>query len=598
MTKYNFKGIALMALAILSIGSLSAQESFCKGLKNPTSFMISGSNPGNAQWYGFTGSRNSQASVCGTWGMANWGSQINASQLASQSSGSSCTNGNSVDINGQSDYMNRFVIKGSGTDPLTSNHLSYLPPDNSFTSSIRLGNNCGGTHEAEMLCYQLDVRPQNSLIFIWYALSLQNGQHPVADNPEFAIEIEKKVNATTWQRVGGDTLCYIRPTPAGSGSVAPFLRGATGQTGTGTYGENIYLPWNKVAINLNNYLYETIRIKIGAGDCSMSAHYACAYIAGECQPMEIKTSGCPAGATTTVQTLTAPTGLSNYVWYKADAGTEGISSLYAVSDDIAFTPLTSTTATNTNNVYECQIEDFRLTAGSMAGEFTNEQVFRCDMTSQMNEDIPFTSSVYVRVVNTKPLMAIDTLKNCDGQITLTNTSYVPHDLDGCDTSISKWYFYSGSNNNTTVLDSAIGAVVNFQWDSCGQYAVKVRSFNTDDHTCFSDSTYTVNVLCRPNPVMEVDPANKVCAADSVILHDATPGMVRHDWVIDDVIYPGPRSGNTNNDFGRVFTKYRTPVELVAYNGLFTRDSINTYDTIWCTSSAYDTIEVFQHPELL
>ena len=36
---------------------------------------------------------------------------------------------------------------------------------------------------------------------------------------------------------------------------------------------------------------------------------------------------------------------------------------------------------------------------------------------------------------------------------------------------------------------------------------------------------------------------------------------------------------------------------MAYNGLFCRDSVNTYDTIWCTASAFDTIEVFQHPEL-
>ena len=147
----------LMVPFVLLCNFSNAQGvSYCKGLKNPTSFVIaSAGNNANAQWYGYTGSKDNYTSTCNDWGMRQWGTVIPASQLATTSSGSSCTNGNSVNINGQSDYMNRFVIKGSGTDPLTYNHLSYLPPDSSYTSSIRLGNNCGGSHEAEMLCYFL-----------------------------------------------------------------------------------------------------------------------------------------------------------------------------------------------------------------------------------------------------------------------------------------------------------------------------------------------------------------------------------------------------------------------------------------------------------
>lgn len=600
MYKYNNmkKLVASLVLSaiVISFQGGYAQASYCKGLKNPTSFVIQAAgNSANAVWYGFTGSKNAVASQCGNWGMTGWGTQINAAQLASQSSGSSCTNSSSVDRSGQSDTQKRFVIKGSGTDPLTSGRLSYLPPDPSFTSSIRLGNNCGGTHEAEMLCYQFDVRTQNSLVFIWYALSLQNGQHSIPQNPEFAIEIEKKVG-NNWVRIGGDTLCYVRPTPAEPGTdVAPFYRGATGTQTGGTYGENLYLPWNKVAINLNKYLYETVRIRIGAGDCSMSAHYACAYIAGECQSMEIATSGCPAGATSTVQTLTAPVGLTNYVWYKCNSGTEGITSLFNVPSTIHFTQLTP--STSTNNVYNCVIEDFRLTEGAHAGEYTNEQVFRCDMTSKMNETIPFVSKVYVRVQNTKPLAALDSLHSCDGDLYLTDKSYVPGDMRGVDTSLTEWFFHSGSTDATPVVATRVGGKAQYQYtDDPGVKAVRVRTHTPTDTACYTDKTYAIKVLGRPTPVIHATD-HELCDAEVVTLTDRTQGSVYREWRFADETIVG-NSPTDNVTHARSFDNYSNPVELYVRNGLFTHDSVNTYDTIWCSNSAYDTIHVFQHPELV
>ena len=587
----------LLVLLTLAAGNaMGQQQNYCRGLKNPTNFVITGTNIANAQWYGFEGSREYQTSVCGNWGMKLWGTQIAAGQLTSRSSSSNCSSSSSTNINGQSDTYNRFVIKGPGYDPLTFNHLSYLPPDSTYTSSIRLGNNCGGTHEAEMLCYQFDVRPQNSLIFIWYALSLQNGQHGTSDNPEFAIEIERRVSGNTWERIGGDTLCYIRPTPTGSGTdVSPFFVGSNGLHTGATYECNIYLPWNKVAINLNKYIYETVRIKIGAGDCNYSAHYGCAYIAGECQAMEIKTSGCPAGATTSVQRLSAPPGLTSYAWYKSNSGMDGIASLMAVPDSINFTLVR---ADSPDNTYDCRVEDFFLTEGPNANTYTNIQVFRCDMTSAMNPNIPFISKVYVSVQNTKPSMKIDSLKTCDSELKLTNMSYVPNDNNGCDTSVTKWWFYSGSDTTTVVVDSMMGGKAYHQYDSSALYAVKVRSYNRDDHECYSDSTYTIFALGRPTPVLEPS-ATEVCVAETVILEDRTPNSRRRDWIFHNVDGNGNDETHPNGpqQISKVFEQYKNPVEMVAYNGLFTTDSIFVTDTTWCTSSAFDTIEVFQHPEL-
>ena len=602
--KSTLKIRCLLTIAALLVGcTVSAQSNaFCNGLKNPTSFTITGTNTANAVWYGYEGHKRAYVSVCGNWGMREWdNTRINASQLASRQSGAGyCTQSTSTNINGQSDVMNRFVIKGPGTDPLTYNHLSYLPPDSSFTSSIRLGNNCGGSSEAEMLCYEFDVRPQNALIFIWYALSLQNGQHSTAENPEIAIEVERQVGSN-WQRVS-DTLCYIRATPAGSGNdVSPFYVGSTGSHNSGaSNGCNIYLPWNKVAINLNRFLYDRVRIKIGAGDCSMSVHYGCAYIAGECQPMEIKSSGCPSGATQVVDTLKAPKGLSNYVWYKANAGMEGITNLMNVPESVAFTQISP--SASTNNTYPCQLEDFRMTAGSNAGNLTNIQVFRCDMTSYMNPDLPLVSKVYLSVRNTKPMMVIDSLKTCDGELNLRNTSYVPNDPNGCDTAATKWWFYNGSDTTSGVADSAIGVRAIHSYDRTGVYAVLVRSFNRDDHECFSDSLYHIKALGRPTPVIDAS-SLEVCVDELVVLRDATEGSVRRDWTITNTetgsqeVIRGHANGD-NSELQRVFVNYRTPVKLTAYNGQFTLGELNTYDTVFCTASDSVVVEVFQHPDLL
>ena len=102
-----------------------SENSYCKGLKNPTAFTITGANTANAQWYGYHGNKNAQVSQCGNWGMAFPENQrINANQLESfTSTVSQCQSANSVDIHGQQDYQQRFVIKGPGTDPLTYNHL-------------------------------------------------------------------------------------------------------------------------------------------------------------------------------------------------------------------------------------------------------------------------------------------------------------------------------------------------------------------------------------------------------------------------------------------------------------------------------------------
>lgn len=591
--------IILVAIAMLICTTVRAQVTnrYCPGLKNPATFTAGATSGQYVGYYsGQTGSKPSQApdAINGITGVTMTSAVIPAAQLATTTdNGSSSYCGTTLDGSHQFRIMSTTDGPGTGTqagkDPAVSYALPYCPTsyDPTFTKSIRLGN-CQVSAHAEALYYTMNVRTENALLFIYYSIVVQAPGHGPASDPSFVIRVAKKNSANQWVQIS-DTLCYAI-------SSSGLVNGTNGwHSYSGSGGAGFYRDWNKVAINLNQYLYEQVRIEIYMGDCSASGHYGYAYVAGDCQAMVINTSGCPAGETTTVQTLTAPTGLSNYVWYKCNQDGRFISNLSAIPDNVGFTRLTP--ETSTDNVYQCQIDDFMVTEGEGAGNLTNNMVFRCDMTSAMDPAKPFTSKVYVRVINTKPLMDIDTVKTCDADLFLTNKSYVPNNRDGCDTSNSKWWFYAGATDATPLIDTAVGGKAHHQYDSLGHYAVKVRSFYREDHTCYSDKTYTIFALGRPDTRLRLS-ADEVCDSDNVRLYDDTPGSVRRDWILNntDTIY-GNRRGN-NDSIDRIFSDYKNPVELIAYNGLYCRDSINTYDTIWCTKSAYDTVEVFQHPELL
>ena len=593
------KRTIVFLLAVLCGSLASAQlNSPCPGLKNPASF-TSGSTSGMYVGYysGQTGSKPNQDyppnALTGATGVNMTSPIITASQLATTTDdGGSSYCGATLNPSNQFRIMSNTDGPGTGSqvgkDPLVGYALPYCPTaiDPTITKSIRLGN-CQYSYHAEALYYTMNVRIQNALLFMYYGIVVQAPGHGIGRDPSFVIRITKQNSGGQWVQIT-DTLCYA----ISSSGAQNGVNGWHSTSGSG--GTIYYRDWNKVAINLMKYLYEQVRVEMYIGDCGAGGHYGYCYVAGDCQEMSIKTSGCPAGATSTVQTLSAPEGLDNYVWYKSNTDGQYIGNLTNISSDVQWTQLTPNNGAN-NDVYECSVDDFLVTQGDSTGYLTNNMVFRCDMTSAMDPVKPFLSNIYVRVINTKPLLSIDTLKTCNSELNLTDKSYIPNVVDGIDTSMTKWWFYSGSDTNTVIVDSAIGGKVYHQYDSSANYAVKLRSFNTEDHTCFSDKVYRIFALGRPNAVIEAS-ATEVCVDETVALYDRTYHSVRRDWVLNGDTIHGNRNNNLQH-IERVFTNYKNPVELIAYNGLYTRNGSNTYDTLWCTSSDSVTIEVFQHPDL-
>ena len=595
--KRTFIFILLLAMAACAM----AQNSPCPGLKNPASF-TSGSTYGTYVGYysGQVGEKADQEpnAMTGATGVTLTPGIIPASQLANTSdNGGSSYCGASLDPSKEFRIMSNTEGPGTGNnvgkDPLVNYALPYCPTqlESSITKSIRIGN-CQIDDHAEALYYTLDVNVHNALLFIYYSIVVQAPGHSTTADPAFVIRVCRQNSSGQWVPAS-DTLCYA----INSHSCANGVDGWHSLNGSG--GTIYYRDWNKVAVNLNKYLYEEIRLEIFIGDCNATGHYGYCYIAGDCQSMDIGTSGCPAGNSNVLDTLRAPRGLDNYVWYKCNQDGQFISSLTSIDPSIGFTQLTPNHSVN--NTYTCTAEDFMVTEGEGAGELTNNMVFRCDMTSAMDPAKPFVSKLYSRVINTKPLMAIDTLKNCNREVLFLNNSYVPNNQDGCDIPATQWWFQNGAQT-----DSIVGDSISYQFDTIGTYQVKCRSFYRQDHGCYSDSTYTVFVLGPPDTRIEAS-ALEVCDSEVVILRDVTPGSVRRDWIIyndtnaapDTVPYEvflGNYSGN-NTELRHIYGFYKNPVKLRAYNGLFARDSVNANDTNWCFATDSVNIEVFQHPEL-
>ena len=489
--------LLVSVLLMLNIG-LKAQNSACPGLKNPIAFTM------YSQYSGQTGSRTSGASSYNQSYMIMNSAIINNVALATTVSpetsyNSSCRAGNNE--------ANRFIIKQQGTDPhTTQSQLTYTPSyDASFTSSIRLGN-CYNDAEAEGLYYTLDVSPENALLFIHYAIVLEAPGHGPTGNPEFMIRVKRETSPGVFANTDmADTLCYIVQSPnSASNPAAPWVNAGSGI---------VYKPWAKVAINLNKYLYQKVRIEMYVGDCQPTAHFGYCYIAGDCQPMQLQASDCAAGAATEVATIKAPKGLQSYRWQaKNELGNwvdlQDIQDIRIVNDSIL----------------RIQTVDFPIDQATGGRMSTND--FKCIMTSAMDPSKPFTSWLQTTVNNKKPYMSITTSSECDGSVTFTDISVAPYvetEADMVDTSQSKWDFGDGS-------PIKIGGRVSHRYAAPGEYNVTLIT-TAANGTCFTEGARPATVRKRP-PLDVVTSDTNICQGDRLrFLSGTDVQLYDYRWVV-------------------------------------------------------------------
>lgn len=564
----------------------------------------------------------------------------------------------------------------NGTDGNTGNHLKYIPtmfnyidttgsqPNTEFSKSIRIGDGCaeGGTFGVSLLNYDMKVTVSNAMLYLYYAIVAEAPTHGQGGNPTFIIRVMKKNAAGQWTQISDTLAYYISATPSTNTTNAcppmAYAQVLPEYTSNGWHSVSVsgssvyYKDWAKVAINLGNYIYDTVRVQALIYDCSAEFHWAYAYIAGECRPMELKTEGCPAGLSTDVTTISAPRGMRRYEWSASEygvsipandaapgrpngyftfrtlnmpQGTPHVAGRPAVGPEDSIFVSGGRRDTVHYYDYHVQASDFHVTYRPVgtAGVFTadpdsmgNYQTFRCRMTSALDPDKPFQTSLYVNVQNKKPTMSIDTLSLCDGTVRLWNLSNVPGAPNLVVDSTTTWTFYNHLGSDGLPFGDAdtvmMGDSVDFQAQNTDERYVLVHT-NTTDPACYSEAIYAIHPLELPKPGMTINP-RVLCDSATTTIVDTTSSVYRRTWRFLKESYDGPLEGldystmtgqidsvrgylTDNRTVTRGFSHSLEPIELTVWNGNYYLNRTNQSDTIWCYATARDTVAVFVHPNL-
>ena len=691
---------AALAAVVLCCGTAWAQtkdgydqNANCPGWHNPTSFTAGNGTTVNGNprgWRGLLGVKHAVAPNAST-GETGITWQTNIIAAGSMATTTISTGGDCAlfpPVNNDNRLANAFTILDSNTqcsgyprnrDPNTNCLLPYVPthfnvPDSLATvqthisHSIRVGDACGRPSSsdqypnAEALYYTMTVTPQNAILYLYYACVIESmyadHSHGITQDAAFMIRVCKKVGNNWVQTTPpgdypADTWAYFIPSTPAPPTNNPNMSGThpdgprNGVNGWHYFSANVgtsslphdvwWKEWDKVVIDLSSLLTDDVRIEVMVSDCSQMQHFSYAYIAGECRPMKIESSGCPAGMATDVTTLTAPRGMRNYVWYRSEYGsTEGNQvNGFTLPDEnpestayYTFAQLTPDVGTeeDTAFIYKVKAEDFRVEYQRnsqhtqnipVADEDTmqNWQVFKCMVTSAINPNRPFQSNIYTAVQNTKPTMEVKIDPVCGGDVQLQNLSYVTgrDDIAVQDSTIWSFYNNSACGGDPLRVDTGATLTVNFSGDT-PRY-VKVRT-NIDENNpyittppahneCYSEAIYEIQPL--PNPVggFTILPDTVRCADEEVTLRDTTVGSTYRVWRFRDTAAASSMElvdtvlgrGETHRQYQRVFTHDPDPIELTVRNGKFYLNPVNQQDTIWCENTITRRVHVFQHPDL-
>ena len=622
--KSTFSAFLALTLALVMCSGAAAQwtqQKACPGWSNPANFNAwTNGQLGSGGYSGSGGVKNSSSCpnvMTEATGAQSLGPAYTAAQMNTVEA-SGCYQA-SLPI---PDQTRQFAImtNTTGTDPNTGNHLKYVPtqfnyidttgrPSTQISTSIRIGDGCsnGGNYGVSLLNYQMRVTSQNAMLFLYYAIVAMAPTHGQSGNPTFIIRVMRKDNTGTWKQIN-DTLAYfISATPSSNTTNAcPPMEYANilsnpNENGWHAASSDVYYKdWDKVAINLSKYIYDTVQIQALIYDCLYEFHYAYAYIAGECREMDLKATGCPPGLSTDVATISAPRGMKRYEWSASEYGVSdptsdinpGMPNDYFTFRNLRLPPMGGQFASGPEDTiivrgsrrdtlhfydYKVQADDYRILyrpnvnkvryIDASPDSMGNKQTFRCRMTSAIDPSKPFKTDLYLNVQNFKPSMRIDSLSRCDGTVRLWNQSSVPGAPNAVDLSTT---------------------------------------------SCYSEAIYPIKALETPNTGMTVAP-RVLCDAATTTITDTTDGVQRRMWRFLKQEYDGPLIGldfdnmagmldtvegyfNDSATVVRSFTHSIEPIELIVWNGLNYRDRA-TGQMVPCANRAYDTVAVFVHPEL-
>lgn len=190
------------------------------------------------------------------------------------------------------------LIEEKAGDVFTGNQLSTLPDGEKRV--IRLGNEQVGG-EVESIVYHFTVAPDNSLLFVNFAVVLEDPGHESFYQPRFVIRIMDKEG-----KLVSDCAEYD-------------VSAAAGLDGFQDYQGNNFVvvrwrDWTKVGLDLSPYANQEVQVQFVTYDCALMGHFGYAYFTAHCAPNKLEVKECGGN----LFTVSAPEGFASYRWDNGD----------------------------------------------------------------------------------------------------------------------------------------------------------------------------------------------------------------------------------------------------------------------------------------
>jgi len=198
------------------------------------------------------------------------------------------------------------IQTGSGFDPIVnSNKLPVVCPGGTY--SLRLENTVNGGN-ASKITRTFNVTNTNSMYLYKYAVVLEDpgDSHSDPFKPFFSVKVYLLDNDCNPLPGNPEISCANYSVIANSSNSEikqNFMQTAAGSP-------YYYKKWTTVAIPLQAYIGQNIRIEFVVSDCAWGGHLGYAYIDGECLNAQPTIGPCVNGE----REITAPLGFVNYWW--------------------------------------------------------------------------------------------------------------------------------------------------------------------------------------------------------------------------------------------------------------------------------------------
>ena len=187
------------------------------------------------------------------------------------------------------------LIVEQGVDQNTGGQLSFIP--NGEVKSVRIGNDdIGG--ESEALVYHFTVDPENTLLFVNFAVVLEDPGHDFEFQPRFVVRVTDKEGRLVSECSEYDV------------SAAAGIEGF--QDYSGRYTMVRWRDWSKFGLDLSPYAGEEVQVQFITYDCFLYGHFGYAYYTLNCEEATIEGLSCGENAGKNIK---APIGF-NYRWYR------------------------------------------------------------------------------------------------------------------------------------------------------------------------------------------------------------------------------------------------------------------------------------------